>query len=91
MELLISLIGGIIGSNATGKILKDFDQGSMFNSIIGIIGGAVGEQILTTVTAGSIDISSSQGINILSLILSGAAGGSLLLSIVGIIKNISSR
>lgn len=88
MELLISLIGGAIGSNAAGKVLKNFDQGNMFNSIIGVIGGAVGGQIMASFTAGSIDLNGSQGMSILSFLLSGAAGGSLLLPAVGFVKNI---
>ena len=88
MELLISLIGGTIGSNAAAKILKHFDQEWMFNSIIGVFGGVIGGQILASVTTGSIDLNSSQGMNTLCLMLAGAAGGSILLPAIGLIKNV---
>lgn len=46
-SLLIQLISGAAGGNAAGSMLKQFSLGPVGNSILGLIGGGVGGQILT--------------------------------------------
>jgi hypothetical protein len=40
--LLISLVSGAVGGNAAGKVLKNFDMGTLWNSVAGIVGGGLG-------------------------------------------------
>jgi len=42
MELLIGLISGAVGGNVAGGVLKNLNQGTLVNSIAGIVGGGLG-------------------------------------------------
>lgn len=88
LELIISLASGALGGNLAGKkILSDFDQGTLINSIVGILGGGIGGSILSQITGGAVDAGSATSIaGILSAVASGGVGGGVLLAIVGMIK-----
>jgi hypothetical protein len=91
--LIIQLIAGGVGGNIAGAMLKQYNLGTVGNTISGIIGGGVGAQIIgalfgagpeTTaagVGAGGMDIGS-----IIGQIVSGGVGGGILMWIVGLIK-----
>ena len=40
MELIISLLSGAIGGNLAGGLLKKLSLGTLWNSVVGILGGA---------------------------------------------------
>ena len=86
-QLIISLISGAAGGNIVGKVLKNLDLGPVGNSIAGILGGGLGNQILGALmgsgaaAAGGMDAGA-----IISSIASGGVGGGVLMAIVGIIK-----
>src|ERR1700758_473739 len=46
VNLIIQLIAGIVGGNAVGAALKDYNLGNLGNTIAGAIGGVGGGQIL---------------------------------------------
>ena len=89
--LIIQLIAGGVGGNIAGAALKQYNLGTLGNSIAGIIGGGVGAQIIGALlgggvegagtVAGSLDIGS-----IIGQIASGGVGGGILMVIVGLIK-----
>ncbi|MEE4000024.1 hypothetical protein V1T75_06700 [Tenacibaculum sp. FZY0031] len=79
MELLISLLSGAIGGNIAGALLKKFSLGTLWNSVVGILGGGLGAQLLGML---NIDIS-----GIIGNIAGSGVGGAVLLVIVGIIKS----
>jgi hypothetical protein len=88
--LIIQLISGGVGGNIAGSLLKQFDLGVVGNTIAGVIGGGVGAQIIgqflggggaAAAGAGGLDIGS-----IIGQIISGGAGGGVLMVIVGLIK-----
>lgn len=91
-SLLIQLISGAAGGNAAGSMLKQFSLGTAGNSILGIIGGGVGGQLLhllmssgtgaTAAATSGMDIGS-----ILSNVAGGGIGGGILMIIVGLIKS----
>lgn len=84
-SLIIQLIGGAIGGNLAGMVMKKFSLGIIGNSALGILGGGIGGQLLTTlgvhINRGGPNLESITG-----SILSGAVGGGVLIIIVGIIK-----
>ena len=43
---IVSLIAGSAGGNIVGALLKNRNLGPVFNSVLGLVGGAVGGQIL---------------------------------------------
>ena len=79
MEIIISLLTGALGGNIAGALLKKFSMGTLWNSVVGILGGGLGGQILSTL---GLDIG-----GILGSIAGGTAGGGVLMAIIGIIKN----
>ncbi|TDQ28593.1 hypothetical protein [Tenacibaculum caenipelagi] len=79
MELLISLLSGAVGGNIAGALLKKFSLGTLWNSVVGILGGGLGAQLLGML---NIDISGMIG-----NIAASGVGGAVLLVIVGIIKS----
>jgi len=46
INLIIQLIAGVVGGNAAGAALKDYNLGNLGNTIAGAIGGVGGGQIL---------------------------------------------
>ncbi len=40
MEMIIGLISGAVGGNVAGGLIKKIDQGTLINSIAGIVGCA---------------------------------------------------
>ncbi len=92
LELIISLASGALGGNLAGKkILSNFDQGTLINSIVGILGGGLGGSILSTLTGGAVDAGSAASIGgILSAVASGGVGGGALLAVVGMVKKMMS-
>jgi hypothetical protein len=46
VNLVIQLISGVVGGNAAGAALKDYNLGNLGNTIAGAIGGVGGGQIL---------------------------------------------
>ncbi|HTQ65831.1 MAG TPA: hypothetical protein VMI12_13615 [Puia sp.] len=81
-QIIISLISGALGGNAAGAILKKFSLGPIWNSVVGILGGGLGGQILSMITGGN----SSSGAGIVGNILSSGVGGGILMTIVGLIR-----
>lgn len=79
MEIIISLLTGALGGNIAGALLKKFSMGTLWNSIVGILGGGLGGQLLGML---GLDIG-----GILGSIAGGTAGGGVLMVIIGLIKN----
>ena len=46
MELIIGLLSGAAGGNAAGKLLGSLNQGTLINSIAGVVGGGLGARSL---------------------------------------------
>src|SRR5258708_36234331 len=50
--LIIQLISGGVGGNIAGSALKQYDLGTVGNTIAGVIGGGVGAQIIGALLGG---------------------------------------
>jgi hypothetical protein len=88
LGIIIELIAGAIGGNVAGALLKDYDLGTLGNSIAGVVGGGIGGQLLGMVTgaAGAGAASGMDAGSFISMIAGGGVGGGVLMIIVGIIK-----
>src|SRR3954451_7101752 len=89
--LIIQLVSGAAGGNIAGSVLKQFDLGVVGNSLVGVIGGGVGAQILGALlgTDGG-GAAAAGGLNIGAIaeqVAAGGAGGGILMVIVGIVKH----
>ncbi len=79
MELILNLLMGAVGGNVAGALLKKFSMGTLWNSVVGILGGGLGGQILGML---GLDLG-----EIVGSIAGGTAGGGVLMAVIGIIKN----
>ena len=87
--LIIQLIAGGVGGNIAGSALKQYDLGTIGNTIAGVIGGGVGAQIIGQFLGGGAEAAGAGGFDIgsiISQIASGGVGGGILMVIVGLIK-----
>ena len=46
VPLIIQLVSGALGGNVAGGLLKKLSLGTALNSIVGILGGGLGGQLL---------------------------------------------
>ena len=90
LPFIIQLISGAVGGNVAGAILKKSSLGTLGNSLVGILGGGVGGQLLgmlgIATGSGGMDIGS-----IVGSVASGGVGGGALLAIIGIIKKMMAK
>jgi hypothetical protein len=92
MELIIGLLSGAAGGNAAGKLLGSLDQGTLINSIAGIVGGsilsALGAPDLAGAAgeAGGLDFGA-----IIGQVVGGGVGGGGLLALVGAARNMMAK
>ena len=86
LPLIIQLVSGAVGGNLAGKLMSNFSLGTLWNSVIGILGGGLGGQVLGLLGigdgGGEMDLS-----GILGSIGSGGVGGGIVMAIIGMIKN----
>jgi hypothetical protein len=88
INIIIQLIAGAVGGNAAGAGLKNYDLGTLGNTIAGALGGVGGGQILTALlpmlagTADNVDIGA-----IIGQAVGGGVAGAIVTFVVGLIKN----
>jgi hypothetical protein len=99
-SLIIQLIAGAIGGNVAGGALKNFSLGPLWNSVLGIVGGGVGGQIVSAILGGGAGMpdaaaaAAGGGLSLESIIGSiagGGVGGGVLMLIVGAIRKAMTR
>ena len=44
LPVLIQLVSGALGGNVAGKAMKNLSLGTLWNSVVGILGGGIGGQ-----------------------------------------------
>ncbi|MBN1791608.1 MAG: hypothetical protein JW830_14000 [Bacteroidales bacterium] len=88
VAVIIQLVSGALGGNAAGALMKKLSLGTVLNSIVGIVGGGLGGQLLGLL--GLLGLGSgSEGLDlagILGSIAGGGVGGGVLMAIIGLIK-----
>ncbi|MGB7932344.1 MAG: hypothetical protein WCH04_08970 [Gammaproteobacteria bacterium] len=89
ISVIIQLISGAVGGNIAGALLKKLTLGPVCNSLVGILGGGIGGQILSAVgvSAGGAGVIGG----ILDDIGSGGVGGAILLVVVGLLKKLFAK
>jgi hypothetical protein len=85
--MIVQLLSGMAGGNGAGALLKQFSLGWLGNSLAGLVGGAVGGQLLLMLLRGAgHGTGGPGGMDVGSLVaqvVSGVIGGGLLTVIVG--------
>lgn len=87
LPLIIQLASGAVGGNLAGTILKEQSLGTAGNSIVGILGGGLGGQLLTMLLGAGAAGGGMSLTGILGSVASGGVGGGVLLAIIGIIRS----
>jgi uncharacterized membrane protein YeaQ/YmgE (transglycosylase-associated protein family) len=85
-SLLIQLASGAVGGNVAGAALKNLSLGTVGNSIVGILGGGIGGQLLGMLGMGGGEGGAMDVGSIVSSVAGGGVGGAVLLAIIGFIK-----
>ncbi len=90
VPLIIQLVSGALGGNIAGGLLKKLSLGKLWNSIVGIVGGGLGGQILGMLGMGATgDAGSALDVgNILQSVAAGGVGGGALMGIIGAVKGV---
>ena len=83
---IIRILGGAVGGNVVGKLFGKLSLGTLGNSIAGILGGGIGGQILQSLGVGANANGALDLTSVLSNIGASAAGGGVLMAIIGFIK-----
>lgn len=76
--LLINLLIGAVGGNLAGMALKEKSLGTLWNSVVGILGGGLGFFVLGMLGAG--------GAGLIMQIIAAFIGGGLLLFLVSLVR-----
>jgi len=90
---IIGLLSGAIGGNVAGSLMKKFSLGTLWNSVVGILGGGIGSKLLGILGIGAAAATDTVGGGmpdigtILGMAGSGVAGGGVLMAIIGMIKS----
>ena len=80
MEWIVSLLLGAGGGNLAGYLLKGKSLGTLWNSVVGILGGGIGAFVLGTLNVGA------GGAEWLWTVVTSTIGGGALLWIVSLFK-----
>jgi len=83
--LILQLIAGGVGGSVAGAALKQYDLGTIDNTIAGVVGGG-GAQIIGVLVGGGAARAGAGGLDIGSIIgqiASGGVGGGILMVIIG--------
>ncbi len=91
LPLIIQLVSGAVGGNIAGSLLKNSSLGTLWNSVVGILGGGLGGQLLGLLGLGAEASSATDLAGILGSVAGGGVGGGVLLTIVGLIKKSMSK
>lgn len=89
--LIVQLISGAAGGNIAGGLLKKFSLGTVGNSLVGILGGGLGGQLLSMLGIGGTAAGGLEIGSIISSIAGGGVGGGVLMVIIGFIKQMISK
>jgi hypothetical protein len=80
-------VSSAVGGNIVGALLKGKNLGALGNSIAGIVGGVGAAQGLNTAGVDLAGLAGGGDIGgIISSIVSGGAGGGVLMALVGLLK-----
>ncbi|MFP4844418.1 hypothetical protein [Winogradskyella sp. PE311] len=90
LPLIIQLVSGAVGGNIAGKLMKGSSLGTLWNSIVGILGGGLGGTVLGMLGLGGAEVaeaSTSMDLtSILGSLAGGGVGGGILMAIIGMVK-----
>lgn len=93
MELIVSIIAGILGGNGAGAVLKPFNLGMLGNSLAGLAGGLAGGQIAKQLDAAAVFSlpASTDAAGVMAGLVAAGIGGFCLTLLGGFLRQFASR
>ncbi len=91
---IIGLASGALGGNLAGALLKNANMGTLWNSVAGIAGGGLGASLLGMLSPEMGAAAASESMNLSSILGSvggGVAGGGVVMTVIGFIKNMMNK
>lgn len=92
VTLACQILGGVLGALLSGALFGHLSLGALGNTIVGCVGGPLGGLVLTgyltLAPVGLPDGSIAEPAAALSQVASGAAGGAVLVFLVGLLKGL---
>ena len=90
--LILNLVSGAVGGNVVERLIGSPNQGTIINSIAGILGGGLGGSILGMLGAPDMaemagDAAEMDIVALLGQVASGGVDGGVLLVIVGFVRS----
>jgi len=93
---IINLAGGALGGNGAGSLLKKFSLGTVGNTVVGLIGSLAMKyvpQLSGLINFGG-EAAASGGFDMMGMLsglVSGGVGGGVLMTVVGLVKNMLAK
>jgi hypothetical protein len=91
VTLIVQLVGGALGGNGAGALLKKLSLGTIGNSIVGILGGGLGGQLLNLLGVAVPGGTGADIGGIIGNVVTGGVGGGALMAIIGAVKKAISK
>ncbi len=94
VSLIVQIVGGAIGGNVVGQLSRTLSTGTLGNTLLGAIGGALGTFILPKlgIPAEAINLAGSvDWAQVLTQLLGGAGSGAIVSGVIAAIRNATSR
>ena len=89
MPIIINLISGAAGGNLAGYLMKNISLGTLWNTVVGVIGGGAGGQLLAML---GLFAGADGGMGeLIGGIAGSAVGGGGLMAIVAAVKQMMSK
>ena len=81
-SLVIQLIGGVAGAQGITTIFKNLSSGSTLDTIIGLIGGIAGGQLIGLIPG----LEGTDIVAVIGNLVGGGLGGGALTAIIGLVR-----
>ena len=89
IPILTNLLSGAVGGNLAGALMKNISMGTLWNTVLGVIGGGAGGQLLSML--GLFAGADGGAGELIGSIAGSAVGGGGLMAIVAAVKNMMSQ
>lgn len=92
-QLLIGLVSGAVGGNAAGMASEKLNQGTLVNSIAGIVGGGLGSSVLSNIMSPDTlaGLAETGGFDLGAIatdVAGGGIGGAAVLALISVAKRV---